>query len=461
MVVAETLWWHNVVNRGLSKVKCYIYSMNINNYYSMKKLFYSLALYAIMTLSMVACESKEDADPDKPNNPNNYTSDSNLTPGEHKAKLEDIALEFADSFNVSDVEDAVNALCNLSDYLEYGDFPDYYSNMINDIVNGVTDMSTANFMSFATRASENFIIDINDPDTNPYAGYSYTYDDYEWVKKKTNDKSVKLIWDNAEATLAWDNTKKFEYEFDDVDYTVYVPKTITFKLNIASREHIKAVVSTNITDVKTLAPTVEVKLNGGYVLNTSNSANSKGVESHSTIKKNGKALMSAASVVAINDATDIDSWLEEYYCEYCEENHYDFVSPEYFGNNLKTGSAQIDILSLSIVASGDFKGMYDKYDDLEDKYDDDSKKFYEEVCKLINNSITVIVAYNDTQEKVADIVAQVAYYDDYYGVEYYIEPILLFPDGSKYAFEDYFTERAFGDLLDKLEGIAGEIENLE
>ena len=435
----------------------------------MKKLFYSLALCAAMALPMVSCELLENTDPNDPdtpgqtdpNNPDDYDSNSNLTPGEHKAKLEDIALEFVDSFNVSDVEDAVNALFNLVDYLEYGDFPEYYSNMIKDVVYGVKNMSTANFMSFATRASEDFVIDINDPDTNPYVGYSYTYDDYEWVEKKTNDKSVKLIWDNAEATLAWDTTKKFEYEFDDVNYIVYVPKNITFTLNIANREHVKAVVSTNVTDVKTLAPAVEVKINGGYVLNTSNSANSKGVESHSTIKKNGKTLMSAAAVVAINDVTDIDSWCKEIYCEECDENHYEFVSPEYFGNNIKTGSAQIDILSLSIVMSGDFRGLYDKYEDLENKYDENSKKFYNEVCELINNSVAAVVVYNDTNEKVADVVAQVAYYDDGYGAEYYIEPILLFPDGSKYAFEDYFTERAFGDLLDKLEELAEEVEDLD
>lgn len=433
----------------------------------MKKIFYSLALCATITLLMVACAPMAETDPNDPNtpgqtdpnNPNNPSSE--LTPGEHKAKLEDIALEFVDSFNVSDVEDAVNALYNLSDYLEYGDFPDYYSNMIKDLANGVTDMSTADFMSFATRASEDFIIDINDPDINPYAGYSYAYDDSEWIKEKTNDKTIKLIWDNAEALLSWDDSKKFEYEFDDVDYIVYVPKTITFILNISRSEHIKVVVSTNISDVKTLAPAVDVKLNGGYVLNTSNSANSKGVESHSTIKKNGKTLMSAVSVVSINDATDIDSWLEEEYCEYCGENHYDLVSPEYMGNNIKTGTAQIDILSLSIVASGDFRGMYDKYDELEGKYDDNTKKFYEEVCKLINDSVVVAVSYNDTKEKVASIVVQVASYDDYYGVEYYIEPILLFPDGSKYAFEDYFTERAFGDLLDKLDELAEDVEDLE
>ena len=35
---------------------------------------------------------------------------------------------------------------------------------------------------------------------------------------------------------------------------------------------------------------------------------------------------------------------------------------------------------------------------------------------------------------------------EYYG----LEPILLFPDGSKYAFEDFFNEQAFGDLFNAI-----------
>jgi hypothetical protein len=68
--------------------------------------------------------------------------------------------------------------------------------------------------------------------------------------------------------------------------------------------------------------------------------------------------------------------------------------------------------------------------------------------------------YNDTKEKVADIVANTSvYYDDGYA-DYDVEPILLFPDGSKFAFEEYFTERAFRDLLERIEELAEEVDDL-
>ena len=144
----------------------------------------------------------------------------------------------------------------------------------------------------------------------------------------------------------------------------------------------------------------------------------------------------------------------------------------YFAENVKSGSAQIDILELSIVASGDFKGMYEEmleYDEKYDYYDDEwnylpdvAEKYYNKVCDCINDNVSVVIVYNDTKEKVADIVMNVAsYYDDYdEAYRYYLEPILLFPDGSKFAFEEYFTERAFGNLIDRLEQMAEHFDDL-
>ena len=138
--------------------------------------------------------------------------------------------------------------------------------------------------------------------------------------------------------------------------------------------------------------------------------------------------------------------------------------------NVKTGKGQIDILDLSIIFEGDLKGMYAKIQDYEDEYNWDDydydpakyKKYCEAVSKLVNEKVKIVLVYNDTKERVADIVMQVtSCEDDYYGKDYYMEPILVFPDESKYAFEDYFTERAFGNLIDRIEEIADELEDMD
>lgn len=145
-----------------------------------------------------------------------------------------------------------------------------------------------------------------------------------------------------------------------------------------------------------------------------------------------------------------------------------YIDPsEYFVENVKSGAVQLDVLNVSFIAQGDFKNLYHKVEELDDIYgndgyydDEKEKKYYNEVCDLINDNVKAVIIYNDTKEKIADVVMQVTS-DSYYGYnEYYIEPILLFPDGSKYAFEDYFTERAFGDLFDAIEELAEEFENV-
>jgi hypothetical protein len=70
--------------------------------------------------------------------------------------------------------------------------------------------------------------------------------------------------------------------------------------------------------------------------------------------------------------------------------------------------------------------------------------------------------YNDTKELVADVAMRVAkeyddWDDEYY---YYLEPVLVFSDGSKYTFYEYFTERAFGDLIEEIGEIAEYYEDM-
>jgi hypothetical protein len=140
-------------------------------------------------------------------------NDSSLTPGGHKSKLEDIAIEFTNYFNPADTETIVYSILSLAEYLEYGDFPEYYSAMASNIARGAETLSPDQIMQLATRMSSDFVIDINDADTNPFAGKCYTFDGEEWIESATDQKSVKLVWDDSSLELSWDNTTKWEYNF--------------------------------------------------------------------------------------------------------------------------------------------------------------------------------------------------------------------------------------------------------
>ena len=412
----------------------------------MKKILLSLALCAFVAPLFVGCNKGPEGNNNTPGNVDDYNNASTLTPGEHKAKLEDIAVEFIGYVDLADFEEILDTIYCLAEYLEYDEEYAY-----NELALGVKNLSPIHFQRFATRALEEVIIDINDPEYNPLAGYVYEWNGDEWEESKGQSHTIVIKWDDAVATASWGETTRQEWTFREFETkaVVYVPNSLTFSLKIDNKEHLNIVAKPNITDSKTLAPSVEVSLNGGYTISASVKADSRGLETHSSIKKGNKTLLNANTVVAINDFTDIDNWLK--------------TEGEYFADQIKSGKVQIDILNLSIVGAGDFKDLLTDIDEITeglygDEYDAERwRRKMEDVCDLVNEKVKLVIAYNDTDEKVADIVLQVSRDDD---DDYYVEPILLFPDGSKYAFESYFTETAFGDLIDAIEELADDFEDM-
>ena len=418
----------------------------------MKKILLSLALCAFVAPLFVGCNKSPESGNNTPGNVDDYNTPSTLTPGEHKAKLEDIAVEFIGYVDLADFEEILDTLYCLAEYLGY-DKEDRYGDeyAYNELALGIKNLSPIHFQRFATRALEEVIIDINDPEYNPLAGYVYEWNGDEWEESKGQSHTIVIKWDDAVATASWGETTRQEWTFREMETKaiVYVPNSLTLNVKIDNKEHLNIVAKPNITDSKTLAPSVEVSLNGGYLISASVKADSRGLETHSSIKKGNKTLLNANTVVAINDFTDIDNWLK--------------TEGEYFADQIKNGKVQIDILNLSIVGAGDFKDLLTDIDEITeglygDEYDAERwRRKMEDVCDLVNEKVKLVIAYNDTDEKVADIVLQVSRDDE---DDYYVEPILLFPDGSKYAFENYFTETAFGDLIDAIEELADDFEDM-
>ena len=417
----------------------------------MKKLLSSLALCAFIAPLLVGCNKGPEGDNNTPGNVDDYKTPSTLTPGEHKAKLEDIAVEFIGYVDLADFEEILDTIYCLAEYLGYEE-EDWYGDeyAYNELALGIKNLSPIHFQRFATRALDEIILDINDPEYNPLAGYVYEWNGDEWEESEGQSHTIVVKWDDAVATASWGETTRQEWTFRELEAKaiVYVPNSLTFSLKIDNKEHLNIIAKPNITDSKTLAPSVEVSLNGGYTISASVKADSRGLETHSSIKKGNKTLLNANTVVAINDFTDIDNWLK--------------TEGEYFADQIKNGKVQIDILNLSIVGAGDFKDLLTDIDEITeglygDEYDAERwRRKMEDVCDLVNEKVKLIIAYNDTDEKVADIVLQVSRDDE----DYYVEPILLFPDGSKYVFESYFTETAFGDLIDAIEELADDFEDM-
>ena len=428
----------------------------------MKKLFKALALCAMALTTLSSCEKIEGMF-GKGEEPSNSTYEpSDLTPTEHQAKLEQIAIEVLDQINPADVEELAMSLITLGERIPedvYGDEGEWEEDIYDEYARSIKNLDANKILALTTRASEEFIIDINDPKFG-FGGYCIELtEDGEIIESEGDPKAIVVKWDNSVLTLIWGENKG-EYRLDekeeDILYIVKVPKYFKVVITIDGKEHFSTYIEPNITDNYTYAPAVTVKLNGGYELYGKTSANNKGLSAEASFKKNGKKILGGAAAFAINGFTNPENWYDEYYDEYWEET-VTYLDPyDYFIENVSNSMVQYDILTLSIIANGDLKTMYEKIEELDNADIESEKEFFDKGCAIMNEYLEIVAVYNDTKEKIADIEMQTGmyeYYDEYYDeyYEYYsVEPVLVFPDGSKYAFEDYFTESGFGNLIERI-----------
>lgn len=428
-----------------------------------KSNLFRIVAYAC-ALSLIACDGtqnpitdgKLDVETEK---------ESDLTPGQHQQKLEDMAVELIGYLNADDTREIVASAEDFSSYIEYFEEPASSAALVAEAAKAAAELSPAKLVAWVTKAttSEDFIIDPNDGEMNPFAGYCYTFNlqTYQWDRSTIDNNAIKFCWGEDSMELVWTNGKRWDWDFveEGEHYIVYVPATIDFSMKIGGKEHVNIALKTNITDNQTMAPEATMTVNGGYTVKVALAGDVKGIGWNASISKNDKLLVSTVMAVAINDLTNLDNWVEKEWCENCEEYHVYLDPEEYFVEQVKTGEAQLTILNLTIAMVGDFAGLMETEERLYDSLGD-TENYYKQFTKALNERMQAVAVYNDTKEKIADVVWQYRkindYYDDY---DYYtIEPIIVFPDGSKFAFEDFFTEGAFRDVINAVEEFAESLD---
>ena len=440
------------------------------------------------------------------NKPGDNTGDnrSGMTPGQHQQKLEETAIEFMSYFDAFDNKrwiDAYVALSNcmeenedfpLDDMFGFGfeeeEFPVLEGNDTNgdgyaDDFDGdgyPDDGFTRIFDWIEDADSEQYIVDLN---LSSGKACSWDAENGEWVMGKTDDQSVKCSWsDGYAAVVTWSNSSKLydlklDYENYDEIFKVYIPSEIKLVISQNGGELISVTVKPNYTDKYTIAPNVSISTYAGYTLTSTNKADRTGISSEATFKKGSIELLSYNAAVAINDITDVDSWLAKHedewsdgYNEYVEEWYYMDADAAFRG--AKTGSCRINILDISIAATGDFKGVVEEVYEL-DEIDGD-KEWTDAFVNMVNERATAKAFYRGTNTALCDIVAQtgVREYEDYYydeatGEIVYgvisdpeFEPIMVFEDGTKFSFGSFFTERKFKEAIEAFENLVNDFDDL-
>ena len=412
--------------------------------------------------------------------PETPTPDPNdPTPGEHQEYLMQTGKRFLSYFNPEDTRALATTITDLAnnggfDFRLAGDTRAASTksgkNLLAEVLKSVSGVANFSPESAALLSTELIF---------PEDGESYNLDDYKgkqyrfnyrygyWEESSLGDENKMVAkWDNTIVTLTWiEGTASWE-GYISVDYMAKV-KNIPSKLDL----------EITVDGVKELTTSVEVKiptnyeietktaiwLKGGYTFSVVADADRRSVNASVVVAKGDEKLASGGGEVAINDMTDSKNWWTEYTEEWydgykwCTATYVDF-NFDYPYEQVKTGQGYATILDVSLEAAGNFRTIIDDSENIESTYTLEGSK---QLCNLINNNASAVLYYSNDKKKMADVKAEPMPYEYWRWengsqqlvTEYEAMPVLIFTDGTKFAVDNYFTETAFGSLIESAESL--------
>ena len=401
------------------------------------------------------------------------------TPGEHQEYLVQTGKRFLSYFNPEDTRALATTITDLAnnggfDFRLAGDTRAASTksgkNLLAEVLKSVSGVANFSPESAALLSTE-LIFPEDDESYNldDYKGkqYRFNYRYGYWEESSLGDVNKMVAkWDNTIVTLTWVEGSASWEGYVSVDYMAKV-KNIPSKLDL----------EITVDGVKELTTSVEVKiptnyeietktaiwLKGGYTFSVVAKADRRSVNASVVVAKGGEKLASGGGEVAINDMTDSKNWWTEYTEEWydgymwCTATYVDF-NFDYPYEQVKTGQGYATILDVSLEAAGNFRTIIDDSENLEATYTLEGSK---QLCNLINNNASAVLYYSNDKKKMADVKAEPMPYEYWRWengsqqlvTEYEAMPVLIFTDGKKFAVDKYFTETAFGSLIESAESL--------
>lgn len=257
--------------------------------------------------------------------------------------------------------------------------------------------------------------------------------------------------------VSTDGSTDFVEDIDRVSFTVGVPEQIkiTLKENGASLADItmKFTASFSKAGINLTTDSFSVKttvsINGFEVVSDKTAYDgAKGNASFKTgFRKNGEDLFSTSASAGLKLKVVEDTY--EYEGDYYEVYKYSYVTVE----KAQDINVSMDILG-EIQAKGSCTNALEASESLgymwEALYEDNTANVSEAKRHLdnFNAKLNINVYYDGNDTKQASIQFDLASHSDYDWVYYDLIPVIVFPDGSKYKIEEFFTENAFGEFVD-------------
>lgn len=441
----------------------------------MKKIF---ILMAIAVFAFASCDGLKKSEGDTPGviekPENNGEAMEQLKPSEQKVKLEEVAENLMDEYPAGEFEDFFKLASRFGEkYFEeasnsYWDaFDDYWEERGESIYHEEFEEIEKHGGIYKTWSTEIFL---------EFAQLDCLLTLGETSASCTDYNGTKMVFslDGAEYVVeieASGNTVTAEYDFEDIygyedyyeDMMVHVKNSYHFevlvpeKINVRITKNGSEYASVDMSFVRRFSEagvnlttdcfqvTTTVTIDGHSVVidKTGYDAASGKAGVSYTLKKASDVIMQAmvTADVKVNLVTEENDWGDGYN---------DYVYPEF--TLAKNFDIYVDILGQLQVIGTCTDGL-DLSEYIENFYDSGNDSQAKRAVDNINNSIDVGIYYNKSVTCQADIIMD--YYverDDWDGTEWYeLEPIIKFPDGSKYAFYEYFDEDSFEGLSSSFE----------
>ena len=384
------------------------------------------------------------------------SSGTNLTPDEHKEKLENIGLEVLGKINPADHEKLLNAIDNFArladDGLDIERDKAIQSgvNLAKTMANICRRSNPGEMMSFANAKS----------DVYAAAQFAkiYTYNNGNWEATESADRSLEFRFpvDNQDAVLritaSEEETFVDLHDENGIHYAAYIPHTATATFTLGGETLANVNVETDVNNEARTAVVNSTMNSNSYEFSALVNASKTDASADFSVVVRGETLISGTTHVTGTDMTDGD-------------NISDIVGND--GDNLEDmfneANAEVNINNRAIIKAScsNINAFVDLLEDLDNRYpsweEQDSQEYNDKVAAAYNKYNTAELYYTDGDNVIANLSMQSYLYEDTYNPEYNyydVEPIITFvSDESSFSIESYFDEISFNDLINSAEDL--------
>ena len=475
----------------------------------MKKLFVKwLPVLALAVLGLMAC------------NKNNGNDDEPLTPDESKTKIEDAAVAAVNEVDAADFEQVAEVGVNTAAVVEENDMSaatdDYTSALITnvayrmaglDLVSAMpkevalasarlmTEMAGTVSTQGRLRAASDFLNQMTKVkvDFGLLAG-EFVLEDTVWVFNEVDENALVLKFKDAknrdvEFALTWgDDCSEVSLPLMGYEWHLALPEEIVISAKMDGESVAKITVKSDLSlqitednednwDIQASFESLYVALEaGGYKLYGSTADKGATVATEGGLYKGESPILAASAQMELDETVEIPSLssdiatsalgiivsmdlddLEDLIDEMAEDGSL-LEWLDYAQNAINTSSATLDVMGLmQIQAKVDVRDLVKGIVDLSENIGEDDE-MTEQVVTLWNSYVKLGIYFDGKGTEQAYIALEKVVYDlGGYDYEDYA-PVLVFTDGSKYTFEEYFTEDDFAQLTAALDKWAAEME---